>query len=48
MIYPNFLKKGDNIDVPMPSASASDEIDKARFINAKQKFENLGFNINLS
>ena len=48
MIYPNFLKKGNNIDVPMPSASASDEIDKARFINAKQKFENLGFNINLS
>lgn len=48
MIYPNFLKKGNNIDVPMPSASASDEIDKARFINAKQKFKNLGFNINLS
>ncbi len=48
MIYPKFLKAGDTIGVPAPSSSAEDEIDAARYKNAKQKLEELGYNINLS
>lgn len=48
MIYPKFLKNGDTIAIPAPSSSAEDEIDIARYKNAKKKLENLGYEIDLS
>jgi len=48
LIYPNFIKKGSKIGVPAPSAGAYDELKVNRFNNAKQKLENLGYEIELS
>ena len=42
MIYPEFLKQGDLIDVPAPSGGAKDSADKTRIKSAKEKIEALG------
>lgn len=48
MIYPKFINKGDCIAVPAPSDGSCCEEDIKRYQNAKRKFENMGFEINLS
>ena len=48
MIYPKFLKQESLIGVPAPSNGIYDEVDKARYINAKTNMESLGYKIQLS
>lgn len=48
MIYPKFLKEGNTIGVPAPSAGAYDEQDINRYKNAKTKVENMGYKVNWS
>lgn len=48
MKYPKFLKQGDCIGIPAPSAGAYDELDIARYKNAKKKIEALGYKVELS
>ena len=48
MIYPKFLKEGNTIGVPAPSAGIFEEVDKARYKNSKTQFEKLGYKIKWS
>ena len=48
MIYPNFLKKGDLIEVPAPSDGSKSEQDINRYNNAKMNLEKKGYKIELS
>lgn len=48
MIYPEFLKQGNLIDVPAPSDGAYNDKYIARHKNAKIKLKNKGYKINLS
>lgn len=48
MKYPKFLKLGDTISVPAPSAGSDCEQTKNRMINAKRNLENLGYKVKLS
>lgn len=48
MIYPNFIKSGAKISVPAPSSGAYNELYNNRFDNAKRKFENMGYIVELS
>lgn len=48
MIYPKFIKEGSLIGVPAPSNGCYDDIDKARYQNAKSNMENLGYKIEWS
>ncbi len=48
MKYPDFIKENSCIGVPAPSAGASDQGKKNRFINAKKKLEELEYKIILS
>ena len=48
MIYPQFIKKGDCIGVPAPSAGAWDSKKEAKFKNATKRFEELGYKLVLS
>lgn len=48
MIYPEFIKKGDCIGVPAPSAGADTLERKNKFENAIKRLQNLGFKLNLS
>ena len=48
MIYPEFLKQGNLIDVPAPSDGAYNDKYIVRHKNAKIKLENKGYKINLS
>ena len=48
MIYPNFLKEGNLIDVPAPSDGSSDELDIKKVENSKKKIENFNYKVNLS
>ncbi len=48
MIYPDFLKQGDLIDVPAPSGSSENELDSIRIKSAKKNIEKLNYKVNLS
>lgn len=48
MIYPKFIKEGSKISVPAPSSGAYNELYNKRFDNAKRKFENMGYIVELS
>jgi len=48
MIYPNFIKENGTIGVPSPSAGASNEQKKNKFINAKNNLEKLGYSLIIS
>lgn len=48
MIYPKFVKENNIIGVPAPSAGADDELKINKFKNAKKKFEELGYKVQLS
>ena len=46
MIYPNFLKKGDLIEVPAPSDGSKSEQDINRYNNAKMNLEKKDIKLN--
>ena len=48
MIYPKFIKSGNVIGVPAPSAGASDDLKINKFNNAKKNLEKLGYSVVLS
>lgn len=48
MVYPKFISSGSCIGVPAPSASARDDLDKAKYKNAVKRFEDLGYKLFLS
>lgn len=48
MIYPKFISNGSCIGVPAPSASAEDDLKKAKYKNAIKRFKSLGYELNLS
>ena len=48
MIYPQFIKEGSCIGVPAPSAGIFEEVDKARYKNARAKFEKMGYQVKWS
>lgn len=48
MIYPKFIKEKDTIGIPAPSSGAYNQKKKNKFLNAKQKLEDLDFKLILS
>ena len=48
MIYPKFIKSESTIGVPAPSNGSFEELDIARYKNAKKNVEKLGYNVQLS
>lgn len=48
MVFPEFLKENDLIEVPAPSCGGGNELDNRRINNAKSKLEKLGYKIKLS
>ena len=48
MIYPKFLKEGDTIGVPSPSAGSKDENKVNRYKTSLKNFKSWGYNIVLS
>ena len=48
MLIPEFLKQGDLIGVPVPSDGSSCFAKEKRFLNAKKRLEDLGYQVKLS
>lgn len=48
MIYPKFIKKGDLIGVPAPSAGAGNQLYINKYNNAEKRLKELGYNLSLS
>ncbi len=45
MIIPRFIRPGDRIGVTAPSAGASEPLDKVRFMHARDRFAEMGYDV---